>query len=116
MSSLRHSFLPVAASRQESTPRTPSVITLPFATVGELRGPEKPEAGPVAPSVSYFSCQSSLPVAASRQRVTSAPACRANTYNLSPTRHGVETPSPTATFHFRVNSFGQVLGAAKPAA
>ena len=37
------------------------MITFPLATAGELRGPEKPEAGPLAPSDSYLSCQSSLP-------------------------------------------------------
>src|SRR6185503_7147254 len=78
-SSLRQSTLPVAASRQESVPRTPSVTTLPSATVGELRGPACPEAGPVAPCAAYLSLQTSLPVAASRQRVTSSPPCREKT-------------------------------------
>src|ERR1044071_9801948 len=67
-SSFRQSTLPVAASRQESVPRAPSVTTLPPATAGELRGPAWPEAGPVAPPVVYLSVQSSLPLAASRQR------------------------------------------------
>src|SRR6185503_8516159 len=39
-SSLRQSFLPLAASRQEIIPRTPIVTTFASATVGELRGPE----------------------------------------------------------------------------
>src|SRR5262245_45611967 len=99
-SSLRQRTLPVAASRHESVPRTPSRMTLPSTTVGELRGPEKYADGPLAPCDSYLSCHTSLPVIASRQRVISLPPCRANTYNLSPTSAGVETPSPTATFHF----------------
>src|SRR5260221_4829286 len=115
-SSLRQSFFPVEASRHESMPRTPSVTTLPFATAGELRGPEKLAAGGSAPSDSYLSCQSSLPVLASRQRMTSLPSCRAKTKSLSPTRAGVATPSPTVIFHFCANSFGQVLGALKSAA
>src|SRR5262245_13210757 len=72
-SSLRRSTFPVAASRQDRVPRTPSVTTLPSATVGELRGPGKLLDGPVAPCASYLSCQSSFPVAASRQRRTSLP-------------------------------------------
>src|SRR5437763_9057887 len=76
---LRHNFFPLAASRQERVPRTPSVTTLPSATVGELLGPENPEAGPDAPADSYLSCQSSFPVATSRQRVTSFPSCREKT-------------------------------------
>ena len=39
---------------------------MPSATAGDARGPEYPDAAPVAPSVSYLCCQSSLPVAASR--------------------------------------------------
>ena len=39
--------LPLDASRQESTEPTPSVTTLPSATVGEHLGPWKPEAGPL---------------------------------------------------------------------
>src|SRR6516164_9095969 len=101
---LRHNSFPVAASRQERVPRTPSVTILPSATAGEPLGPENPEAGPVAPPASYFSCQSSFPVAASRQRVTSFPPWRAKTYSLSPTQAGVATPSPTGTFHFWVSS------------
>src|SRR4030095_2211804 len=83
-------------------------------TVGELRGPEKPEAGPVAPSDSYLFCQSSLPVAASRQRRISEPDSRAKPYNLPPANDGVATPSPMVTFHFWVNSLGHSLGALKP--
>src|SRR3989442_6295919 len=78
-SSLRQRLLPVAASRHEIIPRTPTVTTLPLATAGELRGPEKPWAGPLAPSESYFSNHSSLPSAALRQRVTSLPSCREKT-------------------------------------
>src|SRR5262245_53010352 len=78
-SSLRHSFLPVAASRQEKVPRTPSVMILPSVTVGELLGPAKPEAGPVAPLASYLSNQCSFPLAASRQRMISLPSSRVKT-------------------------------------
>src|SRR5258708_3425748 len=78
-SSLRQSTFPDSASTHERTPPTPSVTTLPSATVGEHRGPEKLEAGPLAPRASYFSCQSSLPVAASRQRRISLPSWRENT-------------------------------------
>src|SRR5438876_649806 len=89
-SSLRHSLLPLAVSRQETVPRTPSVTTLPSATVGELRGPAcGPPAGPVAGCASYLSCHNSFPVAASRQRMTSSPPSRVKTYSLSPTRAGV---------------------------
>src|ERR1051325_4963450 len=79
ISSLRQSFLPLAASTQESTPRTPRVTTLPSATVGELRGPEKLAAAPCAPWLSYFSCHTSFPVAASMQRRISFPSCLENT-------------------------------------
>src|SRR5437763_1618286 len=79
ISSLRQSTLPSAASRQERTPRMPSVTTFPLATVGEARGPENPEAGPVAPRASYLSFQSSLPDEASRQRVISPPSWREKT-------------------------------------
>src|SRR5262245_13462274 len=78
-SSLRQRTLPVAASRHEIIPRTPTVTTLPLATAGELRGPEKPWAGPLAPSESYLSDHSSLPSAVSRQRVTSLSSCREKT-------------------------------------
>src|SRR3954469_13762804 len=97
-------------------PRTPRVTTFPSATAGELRGPENPRAGPSAPPVAYLSCQTSLPVAASRQRTTSLPPSRVNTYSLSPTRAGVATPSPTVTFHFLVSSLGHSLGATNPVA
>ena len=103
--------LPQHEQMQESIPRTPRVTTFPSATVGELRGPEKPCAGPLAPSDSYLSCQSSLPVAASRQRVISLASSRENTYTLSPTKAGVDTPSPTVTFHCCLSSLGQVFGA-----
>src|SRR5205823_5137761 len=103
-SSLRHTTLPVAASRQDRVPRAPRVTTLPSATAGELRGPAnsppRPAAIPVTPAASYFSCHSSLPVAVSRQRVTSFPPSREKTYSLSPTRAGEATPLPTVTFHF----------------
>src|SRR5687767_2868866 len=78
-SSFRQRDLPVLASRQEIMPRTPMVTTLPPATAGELRGPEKPWAGPLAPSESYFSDHSSLPSAALRQRVTSLSSWREKT-------------------------------------
>src|SRR5262245_51742123 len=78
-SSLRQSTVPLEASRQDSTPRTPSVTTLPSETAGELRGPEKRSAGPAAPRESYLSFQISLPVAASRQRVISPPSWREKT-------------------------------------
>ena len=57
MSSFRHNFLPVAASKQERVPRTPNVTTFPSATVGELRDPGNCEAAPVAPSAAYLSSQ-----------------------------------------------------------
>src|SRR5262245_12860300 len=67
-SSLRHTTLPVAASTQESVSCTPSVTTLPSATVGELRGPTNsllnPEPGRVGAFAAYLSCQSSFPSAA----------------------------------------------------
>ena len=34
---------------------------------------------------------------------------------LSPTSAGVASPEPTVTFHFWVNSLGQVCGAVNPA-
>src|SRR5215469_13673648 len=114
---LRHNIFPLAASRQERVPCTPRVMTLPSATAGELRGPVNCRAGPVTPlGSSYLSCQSSFPPAASRQRSISLPSCREKTYSLSPTRAGVATPSPTVTFHFLVNSLGQLFGALKPVA
>src|SRR2546423_199405 len=115
-SSLRQIFLPLAASRQERTPRTPRVTTLPSATAGELRGPEKPDAGPVAPCDSYFSCQISSPVLALRQRVISLPSWREKTKSLSPTRAGVATPSPTLIFHLGAISLGHDCGGVRGAA
>src|ERR1700733_9230601 len=66
MSSLRQTNLPSAASRHDNVPRTPRVMTLPSATVGELRGPGCFPAGPVAGKLSYLLLQMALPVAASR--------------------------------------------------
>src|SRR5262245_5208072 len=117
-SSLRHSFLPFLASRQESMPRTPNVTTLPSATTGEARGPGNPWAAPVAGSAAYSSFHTSSPLLAFRHRVTSLPSStsREKTYSLSPTSAGVETPSPTLTFHFCVSALGQAFGALKPVA
>jgi hypothetical protein len=78
-SSLRHNSLPPAASKQDTVPCTPSVTTLPSATAGELRGPGKLPAGPLAGSASYLSCQSSFPVPASRQRRISLSPSRVKT-------------------------------------
>src|SRR5512140_1084585 len=69
---LRQSSLPLPASKQESVPRAPYVITLPSATVGELRGPGCRPMGSLAAADSYFSRQTSLPVAASRQTSSSS--------------------------------------------
>src|SRR5512139_3964699 len=111
-SSLRQTILPVAASRHESVPVTPRVTTFPLATAGELRGPGCcPASGPEMVGTGYLSAQSSLPVPASRQRVTSSPSCREKTYNLSPTNAGDESAPPTLVFHFWVSSLGQVFGA-----
>src|SRR5436190_19583418 len=114
-SSLRQSRFPLVASKQERTPATPSVQTFPSTTAGELRGPEWAGAAPpVTTCAAYLSCQRTLPLVASRQVVTSSPSCRVKSYNLSPTIAGVESPIPTATFHFCVSSLGQVAGALKP--
>jgi hypothetical protein len=79
-SSFRQIFFPLAASRHDSIPRTPSVTTFPSATAGEARGPENCAAGEFPSAcTSYFSAQISFPVAASRHRVTSCPSCRENT-------------------------------------
>src|SRR5262245_19134865 len=112
----RHASFPAAASRHESVPWTPSVATLPSDTVGEDRGPENPDAGPVTADASYLSCQTSLPVTASRHWIISLPPCRARTNSLSPTNAGVATPSPTGTFHLSASSLGQVPGTLKPTA
>src|SRR6516162_9100956 len=78
--SLRQTTLPLAASRQETTPPTPRVQTFPSATVGVLRGPGCPpatlRAAPVTGSALYLSCQTSLPSAALRHSVTSSSPCR----------------------------------------
>src|SRR5215207_1362414 len=86
--SLRQTTLPLLASRQERTPRTPSVQTLPPATAGVLRGPGCFAAGPAAGCVAYMSFHTSLPLVASRQRMTSSPPCRPMTKILSPTITG----------------------------
>src|SRR5262245_61933181 len=104
-SSFRHSFLPLAASRQDRMPLAPRVITLPSATVGEDRGPGKPFPEiPVAPRAVYSSFQTSSPFSAFRQRMTSFPSStsREKTYSFLPTSAGVATPSPTLTLHFLV--------------
>src|SRR5947209_14615952 len=62
--SFRHTFDPLAASRQDRVLSTPRVTTLPSATVGELRGPGYWRAPPVGISAGYLSCHCSLPVAA----------------------------------------------------
>src|SRR5262245_6807264 len=67
-SSLRHNTLPLEASKQERTPLTPSVTTFPSATVGELLGPGKVPSAVGRKFWAFLSCQSSLPLAASRQR------------------------------------------------
>src|SRR5262245_58686566 len=79
ISFLRQTNLPVAASIHERTPPTPSVRTLPSCTVGELLGPGKLPAGPVAGDAAYLSSQICLPVLASRQRVISSLSSRVKT-------------------------------------
>src|SRR5437660_10242232 len=71
LESFRHTTLPVAASRQERTPPTPSVQTLPSASAGELRAPGCPPAGPVTATAAYLSFHRSVPLAAPRHDVTS---------------------------------------------
>src|SRR5277367_5763432 len=66
---LRQITLPVAASRQDKSPRTPRVITLPSPTVGELRGPGWASPGTSPALAEYLSIQICLPVAASRHCV-----------------------------------------------
>src|ERR1700722_2632840 len=85
---LRQRTFPVAASRHERVPRTPSVTTLPSATVGELRGPGNREAAPEAALAAYLSDHCSLPVLASRQAMTSSPSRRGETEGPSPTGRG----------------------------
>src|SRR5208282_1088244 len=64
---LRQITLPVAASRQDRSPLTPSVTTLPSPTAGELRGPGcDPGPPPVGALAGYLSTQICFPVAASR--------------------------------------------------
>ena len=77
--SLRHTSFPLAASRHDTTPATPSVTTLPSATTGELLGPGCREAGPPTACAAYLLTQSSFPLAASRHRVTSSSSCRVKT-------------------------------------
>ena len=108
--SIRQSFSPLSAFRHESVPLTPKVTTLPSATVGEARGPGYMVSPLPLNSASYLSFHTSLPVAASRQRVTSAPPSRLKTNSLSPTSAGVATPSPTVSFHAFLSSLGQGLG------
>src|SRR6266849_1475947 len=79
LESFRHTTLPVAASRQERTPPTPSVQTLPSATAGELRGPACPPAGPVTATAAYLSFHSTSPLVASRHEATSSSPCRVKT-------------------------------------
>src|SRR5436190_13341734 len=62
----------------------------------------------------YLSSQTTLPVTASRQVITSSPATRPKVYSLSPARTGDETPVPISLLHFLVRSFGQDFGAVKP--
>src|SRR5262245_50734079 len=82
--SFRHTTAPFSASRQESTPCTPSATTLPPATAGDDRAAGKPAAGPRAVWVAYSFFHISLPVAASRQRMTSLPFWKPKAYSLSP--------------------------------
>src|ERR1700683_429764 len=63
---LRQSTFPLAASRQDRVPCTPKVTTLSSATVGELRGPGKLPAAPLAAFAANLSAHTSLPVVASR--------------------------------------------------
>src|SRR5947209_1693782 len=77
--SFRQTFEPVAASQHARVLSTPNVTTLPSMTVGELRGPAKPRAPPDGIRAGYFSCQTCLPLAASRQRMISSPPWREKT-------------------------------------
>ena len=78
-SSLRQNTLPVAASRQERTPSTPSVTTFPSATAGELLGPGCRAAGPVTACAAYLFCHSLLSGGGVEAVVTSSSPCRAKT-------------------------------------
>src|SRR5262245_39067745 len=65
-------------------------------------------------AAAYFSFHTSLPLAASRHRMTSSSPCLLKMYNFSPTSTGEDSPTPTLTRHFLVSSLGQVVGAVKP--
>src|SRR5262249_58456312 len=84
--SFRHTTLPLAASRQETTPLAPKVQILPSATAGELRVPgpsaPMPTAAPVTGRAWYLSCHKVLPLAASRQVVTSCSPLRGEAEGL----------------------------------
>src|SRR5262249_32226168 len=114
---LRHTSLPVAASRQETVPETPRVQALPSPTAGVLRGPLKlsflPTAAPFTGVSAFLSCHSSLPLATSRQVSSSSLPLRVKTYTRSPTRTGDATASPTGVLHFFVSALGHSLGATK---
>src|SRR5262249_40638088 len=77
--SLRHTTLPLAASRHERTPPTPNVQTLPSATAGVLRGPGCPRPAPVTSTAEYLSCHRIFPLPASTQAVTSSSPWRVKT-------------------------------------
>ena len=113
--SFRHTTLPSAAFRHETTPPTPTVTTLPSATAGDPRGPGCRDAAPVTAWAGFLSVQRTLPSAAERHWVTSSSPCREKTYSLSPTRAGVESPAPTWAFQVAVSSFGHSAGAVKVA-
>src|SRR5437870_4336340 len=94
--SFRHATLPVAASRQETAPQTPSVQILPSATAGVLRGPGCALAeAPVTAFAVCLSFHSTVPLPASRHETTSSLPCRVKAYTLSPTSTGDASPSPT---------------------
>src|SRR5262245_40826260 len=64
-------------------------------------------------AAAYFSFHSSLPLPASRHRMTSSPSCRPKTYSFSRTSTGEASPRPTLTRHFFISSLGHVVGALK---